>query len=91
MSQQTYATINRVVMRVLFFVPLTFISLFEATVDPRKNSFTRAWFEANEEEDGDNPEYQDPDVGTNERSGGNISTVKFSELIKGFPNTEQVS
>jgi hypothetical protein len=67
------------------------ISLFEATLDPRKNSFTRAWLEANEEEDDDNPEYQDPDVSAAETSGGKISTAKFSELVKDFPNTSQVS
>lgn len=78
-------------MRVVFWVPLAFIGLFEATLDPSKNSFTRAWFEANEEEDDDNPEYQDPEVGEGETSGGKITTVKFSDLIKDFPNTSQVS
>jgi hypothetical protein len=83
-----YAKINRVVMRFLFGIPLLLIASYEATLDPRKNSFTRAWFEANEEEDGENTEYQDPDV---EEDDGKISKTKFADLIKDFPNTSQVS
>jgi hypothetical protein len=75
-------------MRFLFGIPLLLIALYEATLDPRKNSFTRAWFEANEEEDGENAEYQDPDV---EEDDGKISKTKFADLIKDFPNTSQVS
>jgi hypothetical protein len=86
-STQSYAKINRVVMRILFWIPLLLIALYEATLDPRKNSFTRAWFEANEEEDDDNAEYQDPEV---EDEDGKISKTKFAELIKDFPNTSQV-
>lgn len=63
------------------------IALYEATLDPRKNAFTHAWFEANEEEDDDDPEYQDPEV---DEENGKISTTKFNELIKDFPNTSQV-
>ena len=75
------------VMRVLFWVPLSLIAVFEATLDPRKNSFTHAWFEANEEEDEDDPEYQDPEV---DEEDGKITKVTFKELIKDFPNTSQV-
>lgn len=77
-------------MRTLFWLPLLLISLFEATLDPRKNAFTKAWFEANDEEDDDNPEVLDPEVGDEEDSGGKISKVSFNELVKEFPNTALV-
>lgn len=88
LSKESYAKLNRVVMRTLFWLPLLLISFFEATLDPRKNSFTKAWFEANDEEDDDNPEYQDPEVADDE--GGKLSKVKFADLIAEFPNTSQV-
>ncbi|KAG8799730.1 hypothetical protein FRC20_004856 [Serendipita sp. 405] len=84
---KTYAQLNRIVMRLIFWIPLSFISLFEATLDPRTNEFTKAWFEPNEEEDDDNPEYQDPEV-DGEEDGLTICKVKFSDLIAEFPNTE---
>lgn len=79
-------------MRLLFAVPLVFIALFESTLDPRMNSFSKAWFEANEEaenDDGDDPEYQDPEVSDDETE-GKITKVKFRDLITDFPNTSQV-
>lgn len=53
------------------------------------NAFTKAWFEAHEEEDDDDPVYQDPEVSEDEAE-GIISKVKFSELIKDFPDLAQV-
>lgn len=76
-------------MRTLFAFPLACIAIFEATLDPRRNAFTKAWFEANEEEDDDNPEYQDPEVSDDEND-GKITKTKFQDLIKDFPNTSLV-
>lgn len=81
---RAYAKLNRIVMRFLFWIPLSLIALFEATLDPRTNAFTRAWFEPNEEEDEDNPDYQDPEV---DEEDGKITRTSFKELIKDFPNT----
>jgi hypothetical protein len=75
-------------MRTLFWLPLMVISFFEATLDTNKNAFTRAWFEANDEEDDDNPEYQDPEVDGEEQ--GKITKVKFADLVKDFPDTSVV-
>jgi hypothetical protein len=88
---KAYAKLNRTIMRLLFAVPLVFIALFESTLDPRMNSFTKAWFEANEEEtdEEDHPEYQDPEV-SDEETQGKITKIKFHALIKDFPNTSQV-
>lgn len=73
-------------MRTLFFVFLILIALYETYLDPRSNKFTKAWFEANEEGDEDNPECQNPTVPQDEQ-GGAICKVPFDELIKQFPNT----
>lgn len=73
-------------MRTLFFIPLMVFALYETYLDPRTNKYTRAWFEANQEGDEDNPEYQNPMVPQNEQE-GEICKVSFEELIKAFPNT----
>jgi len=75
-------------MRFLFWLPLLLIGLYEATLDPRKNAFTHAWFEPNEEEDEDNADYQDPDV---DEESGKISKFKFKDLVAEFPNASLVS
>ena len=72
-------------MRTLFFIPLILIALYETYLDPRANKFTKAWFEANEEGEEDDPECQNPAVPPNERE-GEICKVPFDELIKAFPN-----
>jgi hypothetical protein len=78
-------------MRLLFAIPLACIALFESTFDPRMNSLTKAWFEANEEEEGDDHhlEDRDPEV-SDEETEGKITKVRFDDLIREFPNTSQV-
>lgn len=75
-------------MRILFFPVLMAIALYETYLDPRQNKFTKAWFEANEDTDEDDPECQNPQG--DDESGGVISKVQFEELIKEFPNTGMV-
>ena len=85
-DSESYARLNRFLMRTLFFIPFMTIALFEAYLDPRTNKFTKAWFEVNEEGDEDDPDYQNPTMPQDEQ-GGEISKVSFDELIKAFPNT----
>lgn len=73
-------------MRTLFFIPLIIFALYETYLDPRTNKFTRAWFEANAEDEEDDPECQNPAMPQDEQD-GQISKVPFDELIKAFPNT----
>jgi len=73
-------------MRTLFFIPLTLIVLYETYLDPRTNKYTKAWFEANEEGDEDDPECQNPTMPPDEQE-GEISKVPFDKLVKEFPNT----
>jgi hypothetical protein len=80
-------------MRVVFFVPLSCIALYEATMS---NNSTKEWMnnwlrDDNEGADvNDRPETRDPDVPDDEENGLKISKVKFAELIQVFPNTAQV-
>ncbi|KAI0068594.1 calcium activated cation channel [Artomyces pyxidatus] len=90
LSTRTYAKLNRVVMTVLFFIPLTIFALYETTSVSR----TR-WLEdflTAPMEDDDNPSARDPEVeGEDADRGLVISKVPFSELIKVFPNTHESS
>jgi hypothetical protein len=76
-------------MGIIFFVPLTVIALFETS--NMTNSWIN-WLRSDEEVDTDNPVVLDPVVeGPDADRGLEISKVPFDELVKRFPNTEQVS
>ncbi|SRR6266404_1944058 len=77
-------------MSVLFFIPMTMIALYEA-FSPKKR-----WLDDLINgpllEDEDNPLARDPEVdGEDAENGLTISRVPFSELVKVFPNTHEVS
>lgn len=89
---QFYAKINRVVMSILFFIPLAVIALFEAELDPSKNKWVKDFLSHPDQGLEDNPESQDPVVDGEDASKGLvISKVKFKELISVFPDTTQSS
>ena len=78
-------------MSVLFFIPLSIIALYESTRGNAKfkwmNDFMNGSFE-----EGDSPAIRDPEVDEGDVDEGYaISKVPFSELIKAFPDTQQVS
>ncbi|KAF9226676.1 hypothetical protein BS17DRAFT_800677 [Gyrodon lividus] len=90
LKDKSYAKLNRVVMTIVFFVPLSVIALSEASYTQR--SWVMNWLHASDEIDGDNPAHIDPIVeGPEAERGLQISKVPFSELVKRFPNTEQSS
>jgi hypothetical protein len=76
-------------MSVLFFIPMAIIALYESFSPKRR------WlddFINGPPEDEDSPLARDPDVGGEDaESGLVISRVPFSELVKAFPNTHEVS
>lgn len=78
-------------MGFIFFIPLTFIALFESVFDRRKHTWMDSWFRGNDEGEEDSPENRNPDVDDAGVGGLKISKVPFEELIKVFPNTSQVS
>ncbi|KAJ7167506.1 calcium activated cation channel [Mycena filopes] len=96
LSPGVYAKLNRFVMGVVFFLPLTMIALYESvTEQPAKHAWMKRWLSGNDEGEDDRPEYRDPEV-VDDDSGGSgpgrvISKVKFEELVKAFPNTNQSS
>ena len=87
-SLKTYATINRRVMTVLFFIPLALIATYEATRNGQTYTWMTTWLRHDDEGEADYPEMRDPQV---EEDGLEISKVPFEELIKVFPNTQQSS
>ncbi|KAH9948400.1 hypothetical protein B0H21DRAFT_690173 [Amylocystis lapponica] len=91
-SVETYAKINRYVMFVVLFVPLSFIALYEAELDPAKNKWVKDWLSYADEDEADAPEFQDPAVDAADAARGlSISKVPFTELVKAFPDTTRSS
>ncbi|KAG2060138.1 hypothetical protein BDR06DRAFT_948194 [Suillus hirtellus] len=85
---QRYAKLNRDIMSIIFFVPLTFIALFETSI--MKKSWMTSWLGQDDEVDTENPDLLDPVVeGLDADNGLEISKIPFDELVKRFPNTEQ--
>ena len=79
-------------MTTIFFVPLMVIALFEAELKPSKNKWVKDWLSHPDQGLDDLPEHRDPDVdGEDAARGLKITTVKFDELIKSFPDTTHVS
>jgi hypothetical protein len=77
-------------MTVLFFIPMMVIALYEST--PWKKNWLDDFIDGTPLDADDSPAARDPDVdGEDARNGIAISTVPFSELVKVFPNTYQVS
>jgi hypothetical protein len=88
--------LNKVVMTVVFFIPLTVIALYESVFRTSdKNSWMKNLLRGMDEGDPDAPENRDPEIDTDDVAEGDeglvITRHKFSELVKVFPNTEQVS
>jgi hypothetical protein len=79
-------------MRVVFFIPLSCIALYEATLTNSTKEWMSNWLRDDNEGPGvnDRPETRDPEVPDDEENGLKISKVKFAELIQVFPNTAQV-
>jgi hypothetical protein len=79
-------------MTTIFFIPLSIIALFELTFYTNKNSWVKRWLSGRDEGDADDPSNRDPQV-EEKGEGGQpliISKVKFDDLIKAFPDTQQV-
>ncbi|KAJ9120472.1 hypothetical protein QFC24_005145 [Naganishia onofrii] len=77
--------LNKFVMSTLLFVPLVLIAFFESTLNATAHQRLKLYFSDDILEDEDDPELQDPETGDGEQ--GVISTEKFADLVKVFPNT----
>ncbi len=79
-------------MRVMFFLPLCAIALYEAQLDPAKNRWVKDWFTSSDDGGENVPHYQNPEVsGTDADRGLAISKVPFEDLVAMFPDTTHVS
>lgn len=78
--------LNRFIMSVLFCIPLTVIALYESQIaHPRNNHTLQKWLasgidHSTEDEEND-PKIEDPSC----EEEGEISRVKFEDLVKAFP------
>ena len=77
-------------MTIIFAIPLSIIALHEATQEARKRSWIENWLLGDEDTEIDSPETRNPEVDDPACHEMQISKVPFEELIKVFPNTEQV-
>ncbi|KAG6817856.1 hypothetical protein H0H87_001688 [Tephrocybe sp. NHM501043] len=91
LNTNNYAKLNRYMMGVLFFIPLTIVALHEAAFHNKKHTWMNSWLRGDDEGAEDYSEARDPEVDDSETSGMKISKVPFEELIKLFPNTEKSS
>jgi len=95
LSPEAYNLVNRYVMSVIFFVPLCCIALYEVTFQSSKNNWLKNWLLNRDQ--ADTIDYEgasciNPEVdGEDAERGLEISRVKFAELVKVFPNTQQSS
>jgi len=88
LTGKRYAKLNRIVMTVIFFVPLSAIAFLEASSMQR--SWVIQWFNGEDEIDLENPSIIDPIVeGPEAEHGLQISKVSFNELVRKLPNTAQ--
>ncbi|KAG9037681.1 hypothetical protein FRB95_004527 [Tulasnella sp. JGI-2019a] len=87
LSKKAYAKYNRVIMSVVFCLPLMIISLWEAQLSARSSKFMSQIFNTTEDGEEDDPHRRDPS--TENEDGMEISKTPFEELVKVFPNTFQ--
>jgi len=83
------AKMNHYVLTILFIIPLTMIALWESTFSKRFR-----WMDdsMNGSLDDECPEARDPETDEIDANKGlSISKTPFSELVKVFPNTHEVS
>ncbi|KIY49452.1 hypothetical protein FISHEDRAFT_41344 [Fistulina hepatica ATCC 64428] len=91
LSTKAYAQLNRCIMTVLFFLPLSAVAFYESVFRNESGHWwIRMWL-GSDEGDEDSPEARDPEVNDGHDDGLTISKVPFSELIKVFPDTTQSS
>lgn len=83
-SRKTYVQINKVVMTVLFIIPLSMIAVYESGVVHSRRGLLHDYFADPIPEDDDDPKVTDPEVND---PNGVICTKSFDELVKAFPDT----
>jgi hypothetical protein len=83
-SRKTYVKINKVVMTVIFIVPLSIIAVYESGVVHSRRGLLHDYFADPIPEDEDDPKVMDPEVND---PNGIICKKSFEELVATFPDT----
>ena len=68
-------------MSLVFALPITIIALFESQIAHSRSRMLRTYFSAPDPEDEDDPKIENPST----EGEGEISRVKFDEIVKVFP------
>ena len=86
-SKEVYATVNRYVLTVVLFIPLSVVALLETQIRS-----SHVWMNGtagiDTEDDDAQPEARDPPAG---EDGLVISRVPYQDLVTAFPNTHESS
>lgn len=82
LPKKAYVNLNRIVMSVIFFIPLTLIALFESQIAHSRSERVRAYFAGPPPEEEGDPKVENP---ASDDDGGEICTVSFDDLVKAFP------
>ncbi|BEJ15939.1 hypothetical protein CspHIS471_0505440 [Cutaneotrichosporon sp. HIS471] len=83
-ARKTYVKINKVVMTVIFFIPLSMIAVYESGVMHSRRGLLHDYFADPIPEDDDDPKVINPE--TNDPN-GIICKKSFEELVSNFPDT----
>ncbi|SCV72936.1 BQ2448_6861 [Microbotryum intermedium] len=93
LSREAYKKLNRIIMSILFFLPLCFIALFESSHSSRRStdyqSLTIEPDEFTTSDEDPSPQTQADEMGPGEPEGMEISKVKFEQLKKQLPSLER--
>jgi hypothetical protein len=87
-SKQAYIKINRVVMTVIFFIPLMAIALFESQLHQTRSERLRAYFDGPAPEEEGDPTVEDPKC---DEDDGEISRISFKDLTAAFPKCVEIT
>ena len=82
MPSEWYIKLNKVVMSIIFFFPLSLIALFESQVANKNSERLRAYFNGPAPDEENDPKIENPGC---DDENGQISTIPFDELVKAFP------
>lgn len=72
-------------MSIIFFLPLSVIALFESQIAHPRSRRIQLYLDSSDTEAEDDPKTLDPSCSDDDE--GEISKVKFEELIKVFPKS----
>lgn len=82
MPNAWYIKLNKIVMSVIFFIPLTLIAVFESRLAHARSDRLAEYFAGPPPEEEGDPKIEDP---TTDDPNGEISKFSFEELVKVFP------